>query len=258
MSYQVQCSHMKRITEKNIKVFEKDVKAGGKYQYTDFDKYSAYIATKRQSIEIIRLLKDIYKKNFTILDVGCGDGTFTFEIYDEIKPKRIVGFDNAKLAVQAAQKRVKSKDKAKISFKVCNIYDVDKVFAKEKFDVAVVRGVLHHLYEPEKAIQALCKVSNNIIVLEPNGYNPILKVIEKTSPYHIEHEEKSYWPPRLNQWFVRQHFNVKEQQFFSIVPYFCPDIVARSLKAIEPFMESIPFIKRFYAGTNIIFYERIK
>lgn len=44
--------------------------------------------------------------------------------------------------------------------------------------------------------------------------------------------------------------------FFSIVPYFCPKKIAKLLKFVEPFMEKLPFIKLFYCGTNLIYYEK--
>jgi hypothetical protein len=47
-------------------------------------------------------------------------------------------------------------------------------------------------YQIEKAIQIICNIADEIIVAEPNGYNPVLKIMEKVSPYHIQHEEKSY------------------------------------------------------------------
>ena len=39
-----------------------------------------------------------------------------------------------------------------------------------------------------------------MFVIEPNGYNPVLKVLEKVSRYHIEHEERSFFPATLHAW----------------------------------------------------------
>jgi ubiquinone/menaquinone biosynthesis C-methylase UbiE len=249
---------MPRQKEKNIQQFNADIKAGGRYQYTNFDKFSAYVATKRQTDELIGFIKQYNPSVKSILDVGCGDGTFTFEIFELVKPKKIVGFDSAKSAIRVANKTVKKIDKKKITFLTCNVYNTNKEFKKNSFELIVIRGVLHHLYNPEEAIQSLSHISNNIIVLEPNGYNPILKIIEKVSPYHRKHEERSYYPPLMNTWFTKNGYKIKRQIFFSIVPYFCPEIVAKMLKLIEPFIESIPLIKRYFAGTNLIYYQRKK
>jgi ubiquinone/menaquinone biosynthesis C-methylase UbiE len=132
---------------------------------------------------------------------------------------------------------------------------VHKKFAGNKFDVAVIRGVLHHLYYPEDAIKKISKIADNVLVLEPSGYNPIVKIIEKTSPYHIAHQERSYWPPTLNKWFKNAGYKVLRQKYFGIVPYFCNEKLAKMLKIVEPFFELIPLIK-IYGGTNIILYTK--
>jgi ubiquinone/menaquinone biosynthesis C-methylase UbiE len=247
---------MKRKKEKNIQAFNKDIKIMGQYLYTDFQKYSAYVATKRQSRELIRLMRGVRKEELTILDVGCGDGVFTFELFKEIKPKKIIGFDSARSAIEVANKKVEVKDRGKIIFQHGDVYDAHRLFGKNSFDIIVIRGVLHHLYDPQKAIKSLSFLSKKIIVLEPNGFNPILKVIEKVSSYHREHEERSYWPPKMNRWFLDAKFKVKKQLFFGIVPYFCPKNIAKPLNYIEQYMEQIPFLKKFYCGTNLIYFEK--
>lgn len=248
---------MKRRKEKNIQVFNQDVKNRGGYVYTDVTIYSAYIASLKQSEEILRMVKKALgkKKNFTILDIGSGDGTYTFELFEKLKPKKIVGFDVAKEGVDIANKKIKKKDKGRIKFYESGIYDVNDVI-KEKFDVAVIRGVLHHLYEPEKGIDAITNLSDKIIVVEPNGYSPILKIIEKISPYHRKHEEKSYWPPTLNNWFKKNGLRVRNQHFFGVVPFFCPPWMAKMLKKYEPTLENLPILNRIYCASNAIIYER--
>lgn len=236
--------------------FNQDVENNGRYEYTDFNRYSAYIATKRQSEELIKLLKKHTKGNISILDVGCGDGAFTFELLKIVNLRRIVGFDFAREAIRVANGAIQDKDKNKIQFLHGDASDMHKMFKKNSFDLIVIRGVLHHLIRPEQAIKSLRNISNKVIVLEPNGYNPILKLIENTSPYHIKRGEKSYWPPTINKWFADNGFKTKEQRYFSIVPYFCPKIIVKLLKLIEPVMEKIPFIKLFYCGTNLIYYEK--
>ena len=247
---------MSKRKEKNTYSFNKDIEKHGRYQYTNFNKYSAYIATKKQSEELIKLLKEYTGKNISILDVGCGDGTFTFELFKKVNPKKIIAFDCAQEAIRVANNTVKNKDKERIKFLSGDACNAHKMFKDSFFDVIVIRGVLHHLVNPERAIKSLRHLSDNIVVLEPNGYNPILKIIENTSPYHLQRGEKSYWPPTINKWFSDNGFKVKKQKFFSIVPYFFPKNVVRMLKFIEPVMEKVPYVKRFYCGTNLIFYEK--
>lgn len=245
----------KRIIEKNVDQFNKDVKSLGAYAYTNQNIYSAITAGKKQSEGILKAVRSQVKKPRKIIDIGSGDGTYTFELFKELRPKEIVGFDFAKEAVEIANKRIKRKDKGKIKFVESSIYDVNKKI-KSKFDVAVVRGVLHHLYNPQRGIAAICKLADIVVVAEPNGFSPLMKIMEKVSSYHRRHEEKSYWPPTLNSWFEKNGFKVKEQRFFGPVPFFFPETPARMIKAIEPFIENIPYLNRIYCATNLIIYEK--
>lgn len=248
---------MKKITkEKNISVYNQDIKKLGRYEYTGEDRYSAITAGRKQSEEILRSIKSLrLKKPYKILDVGSGDGTYTFELYEKLNPKLIVGFDFSKGGVEIARKRVKKKDARKIKFINSSIYNVDKKI-RENFDVAVIRGVLHHLYYPQRGIKAVCKLSDVIVVAEPNGYSPLMKIMEKISPYHRRHEEKSYFPPTLNNWFKKNGFRIKKQYFFGPVPFFFPEMPARIIKKIEPFIENVPYVNRIYCASNLIIYEK--
>ncbi len=246
---------MKRKIEKNVHVYNEDVKKLGRYEYTGQERYSAVTAGKKQSEEIIRAVREYADGPKKILDVGSGDGTYTFELFKAFKPEKIVGFDFSKEGVELAKAKIKKRDIKKIRFVNSSIYDVNKKI-KEKFDVTVVRGVLHHLYEPQKGIRVISNLTNIIVVVEPNGYSPLMKVIEKVSPYHRKHEEKSYWPPTLNSWFVDNGFRVSKQKFFGPVPFFFPETFARMIKRIEPLIENIPYLNRIYCASNLIVYEK--
>jgi len=84
----------------------------------------------------------------------------------------------------------------------------------------------------------------------------MLKVIEKVSTYHRQHDEKSYWPPALNRWFEASGFSVQSQLSFGLVPYFCPTPVAKCLKLAEPVVETLPGIKLRSCGTNLMLYRK--
>jgi len=92
--------------------------------------------------------------------------------------------------------------------------------------------------------------------MEPNGLNPILKIIEKTSTYHIEHEEQSFTLRRIERWLNENGFNIKKYSYVNIIPFFCPDWFAKILRFVMPLFESIPLIKKLYCGQLIILAER--
>jgi ubiquinone/menaquinone biosynthesis C-methylase UbiE len=240
----------------NINSFNNDIRNIGSYVYTKNNIYSALTANKRLTDETIRIIKTYFKQKIKIIDIGCGDGTYTLELYKAIKPKQITGFDFAEDAIKVADKNAKKIKNSSVIFKTCDIYNINRQFGKDNYDLAIARGVLHHIHNPEIAVREICKTTSKIIVLEPNGYNPILKIIEKISRYHVEHGEKSYFPPLLNKWFTKQGFKVTEQKYIGLVPYFFPEKLAKILKTIGPFFEKIPYISKFYLASNILYLEK--
>ena len=242
--------------ERNVAQFNADVKRFSGYEYT-LGRYSTVVATGRQTDELVRVLTGRFPGPLRILDIGCGDGTYTIQLVNRLKISSIVAFDAAEGAITRA-KECYERTYPSIEFKVGSIYDSHQVVAPGSFDVAILRGILHHLYEPKRAIASLAQVADAVLFVEPNGFNPILKLIEKCSSYHRKHEEKSYWPPSLNQWFENEGYRLVDRRFFGIVPYFCPTLMAKALKIAEPLAESIPIAKHIYCGTHQALYQKTK
>jgi len=87
------------------------------------------------------------------------------------------------------------------------------------------------------------RLAPRIIIHEPNGNNPGLKVIEKTSRYHIEHHEKSYSSWRMKRWIKEAGGAVVYEKTAGFVPMFCPDWMAKSMKFVEPVVEAVPLLR---------------
>lgn len=238
--------------ERNIQVFNADTSAHGGYVYTAVDRWSSRYATGRQTDEIVHMLTANFPRSVRIADIGCGDGTFTLHIAERFGPAAMRGIEPAVQAVEAARVRVPPQLSGSVTFEVGSIYDVES----KGEAVAVIRGVLHHLDRPQAAIAQLAGQFPSLLVKEPNGYNPMMKVIEKTSKYHREHDEKSYWPPTLNRWFRQEGYFLVAQKFFCIVPYFCPTPAAQLLAKAESAVESLPIIRQLCCGTNLVLYRR--
>lgn len=238
--------------EKNISEHDKDVAQTGQYLYSDPDCLSAKTsieAIQKNLAEMIK--KNIGKKDITILDVGCGDGQSTNDLKNRIKAKYVLGIEPAAEAVKAANKKYKSK---KIEFKVADAYKI-RLKAKE-FDIVLFRSVLHHMYYPQKAIDNCSKYGKYVLIMEPNGYSPFLKIIEKISPYHRRHEERSFFPFQVHSWVRKNGFNMVENRYINIVPTFAPGFIVKPLKKIEPFFESIPVIKHLFCAQNLTLWEK--
>lgn len=222
--------------EKNVNQFDRDVQKNTGYLYTATTKLSSRLANQRLSESVLDMVDLKGKK---VIDLGCGDGTYTLEFVRQ-KPKSLMGVDASKMAILSARK--KAAGLKGVRFQAMDIYDVGSL--KGGFDVAVVRGLLHHLYDARKAIMAISKVAKTIVVIEPNGYNPVLKGLEKFSKYHVEHEEKSFPPHLLRRWFEENGGTLTRTAYYGLVPFFCPDWMARILKVVEPFFEKMPLLKQ--------------
>jgi len=214
--------------------FNKDVTDNSGYLYTTAAKLSSRLANKRLSDATLCALSFEGKR---VIDIGCGDGTYTIELFDRANPTTICGIDPAEKAIEIATTKVENRP---ISFTTASAYKLP--FDDRSFDIAHLRGVLHHMDDPAQALKEAFRVASNVIVIEPNGYNPILKLIEHFSKYHIDHEEKSYPPHRLDRWVNQHGGRVVSKRMIGLVPFFCPDSAAYFLKLIEPLAENIPLI----------------
>lgn len=239
-------------TKKNVIKFDEDVRQTGSYAYTA-GRLSARLANARFS-ECIAKSFDFSGK--AVLDLGCGDGTYTLE-FAALGVKEVLGVDPASTAIEVAN--VKSHElgcDTTVKFQVGNIYALEPYLADDRFDCIVLRGVLHHLPDPARAIAGLAAFNGTVVVLEPNGNNPILKLLEKYSRYHIEHEERSFRPALLHSWLAAAGFRVHSSKLFNLVPMFCPDWMAMILRIAGPLVERLPLLRDISCGQIIIVARR--
>ena len=223
------------VEERSVQQFDADVLEQGGYLYADPDRFSCRVANERISQAIFRFARPEGRR---VMDIGCGDGTYTRELL-EAGAAEVVAVDAAAEAVARAGERCAEFSNAR--FEAIDIYELENT--GEPFDVAIVRCMLHHLYDAPLAIARVCAVAREVVICEPNGYNPILKVIEKVSPYHVAHEEKSYAPRSLDRWFEQAGGEVVEREYIGLVPMFSPDGLARLCKTLEPLVERTPLLR---------------
>lgn len=229
--------------EVNIDKFNSDIRNNSGYLYTTGARISSNLSNSRISSAVRKTISITGKR---VIDIGCGDGTYTAELMPE-NPAYLLGVDAASSAIDLANKR--AAHLTSIEFRTLSVYELSNL--NQRFDIAIVRGLLHHLYEVERAITEICKIADEIVVVEPNGYNPVLKIIEKTSSYHIQHEEKSYSPRSLDKWFKSNGGKIISSKYIGLVPFFCPDGAARLLKLLEPMTERTPVIRSIACGQYV-------
>ena len=231
--------------KKNVASFNEDVLQDGVYAYYT-DRLSCQLANSRIDEGITNALDF---SGLHILDVGSGDGTTAFFL-QSLGAASVVGIDPAPNAVAAANK--KSKDRGRhpaISFIVS---DIESFESKKQFDLVIFSRVIHHLPDPATALRKASDLGHTVLIIEPNGWNPVLKVIEKLSAYHRAHDEKSYTSHRLRTWCSQAGFSTTHTMYVNLVPMFCPDMFAKLCHFIQPVAEKIPLIKCICCGQLLL------
>lgn len=209
---------------------------------------SSRLATQR-TIDII--LETGCFANRSVLDMGCGDGYYTTLFWDKGKPCKMIGIDAAAQAISTANGK---KEDRQIEYFVEDAHALP--WPDNSFDVVMIQSILHHDDHPEDMIREAFRLAPVILIHEPNGNNLGLKIIEKLSPYHRAHGEKSYMSMQFNRWIKENGGERVYRKFAGFVPMFCPDWIARLTKWIERIIENIPVLRDLACSVVVIVAER--
>jgi ubiquinone/menaquinone biosynthesis C-methylase UbiE len=231
-----------------VDVFDADVARNRGYIYTTNASLSSRLANERITVAS---LAHVDLRGKRVIDIGCGDGTYSAEWAGRGAPARAVAVDPSAEAIRVAGERFASNG---IEFAVHSAYELP--WQADAFDIACIRCALHHMEEPVEALREALRVAPLVLVIEPNGYNPVLKVLEKISPYHVQHEERSYAPRTLDRWLQELGATIIEREWIGLVPMFCPDWFARSMKILEPLIETLPAVSRLCCAQYVIVAHR--
>ena len=128
-----------------------------------------------------RLNKDFFSGKKCI-DIGCGTGRFSFCMAN--LGASVWGVDPGQKSIEFAQLLASELEVKNTNFSVQNAYDLD--FTDENFDFATCNGVLHHLDNPNKALQEIYRVLKNgghfWLYVEGSGgvYHDVWDVIQRS------------------------------------------------------------------------------
>ena len=120
-----------------IEPFSSDVSNKRGYSYTINPSLSSRYANERITEATLQLVSI---RGQRLIDIGCGDGTFTVELFDRGQPTSITAIDPSEDAIEVAEEK---KGGRAIEFSTNSAYQL--AWADNSFDVAYLRGVLHHL-----------------------------------------------------------------------------------------------------------------
>ena len=223
------------MTEPSWAVFNRDAASHSGYLYTATNKLSSRMATQRSTETILACGRFAGR---AVLDVGCGDGFYSNRFWDAAKPKSWVGMDPAEQAIRVANA---NRQERPIRFEVGDAHHL--AYPADSFDLVLVQSILHHDDDPTATLREAFRVAPEVLIHEPIGNNPGLKIIQLLSRYHREHGEKSYSTRRMRRWIAQAGGEVTEQRFAGFVPMFSPDPLARAMKAAEPWLERFPGLR---------------
>jgi ubiquinone/menaquinone biosynthesis C-methylase UbiE len=131
---------------------------GWKSKWDDMKTYGPF------SRHLRRIIKQIIKplEFETVLDVGCGQGSFLEELQLEFPCIRPYGIDMSSSAVELARKRVPSG-------RFC-VLDISEKFLDEKWDLVLCSEVLEHIPDDLTVLQNLRKMTGKYLLIStPQG-----------------------------------------------------------------------------------------
>ncbi len=235
--------------KRNVSEFNADVKENLGYRYTTNARYSSIVANRRMTEATVAAIPADAR---SIIDIGCGDGTYAHDLKIRFPNVAFTGFDPAVEAIGIAKRKF-----PEVEYVMGDLLNPE-TFPKRKFDVAIMRGVIHHLPDAEAGITNAIRLSDRVILIEPNGNNPILKWLERNSHYHLEHEEQSYSSRQLLEWCERTGYVVTKIDFIGFVPFFFPTIPAIIIHFFQPWLEKISPLKKYFGAQIVIVFEKVK
>jgi SAM-dependent methyltransferase len=172
-----------------------------------------------------------------VLDYGCGDGAFANQVLSR-HYRAIDGYDKAPAAIARAQAEVAGPH---LKFVTADLtgFDYD---ALPRYDGAFLVGILHHIKPATpQVMRLLTKVTDKIVVLEPNGGHPLRKLIEYMPAYRAAGED-SFRTRELINVCAAAGWDTVYTRRTNLFPNFTPGAVYRMLTWLEPIVEKSSFL----------------
>ena len=180
-----------------------------------------------------------------ILELGCGDG----ELANEFLSKYFFSIEAHDLSPAGIQRALSNK-KSNTNFYCTDISKLD-FSGDQKFDAVFFVGILHHVKANVPAIiEKVEKITDRIVVMEPNGNHLLRKALEMLPSYRKAGED-SFRLFQLRKLFSDIGFEEIYFRRFNLLPNFTPESLFGPMRALESFVEKNPRLD--FLCTNQIF-----
>ncbi|MBK9292990.1 MAG: class I SAM-dependent methyltransferase [Oligoflexia bacterium] len=188
----------------------------------------------------------------SVLDLGCGPGSFLYVLSKQKKNINATGADLASTQIEFAKKTVTSSNSNTINFKNVDFNKAYLPFEDSSFDYITCIEVIEHIH-PHLALKTLSeakrllKPNGKIIVTTPNYRSmwPVIEyALEKLSPvkYHEQHISK-FTPNALAKFLEAAGFNLLNiNSLFVLAPFLSPlsKNMAKKILSIENSLRFLP------------------
>jgi SAM-dependent methyltransferase len=105
---------------------------------------------------------DLLRPRMTVLDVGSGPGTITFDLAQRVAPGMTVGVDYSDEIVQHACRAARERGVTNVRFEQGDAYALD--FPDDSFDLVHAHQMLQHVADPVAVLREFRRVT------KPGGY----------------------------------------------------------------------------------------
>ena len=176
-------------------------------------------------------------RNGRVLDFGCGDGAFANEALASYY-SAIDGYDLAPAAIARANAVAPG---THLKFFSADLVTLD-YDALPRYDGIFLIGILHHIKAATPdVLRSLARVSDKIVVLEPNGNNLVRKLLELTPSYRRAGED-SFRTREMVNIFSQAGWRTLVARRLNLFPNFTPSLAYRLLARAEPYIERSSFL----------------
>jgi SAM-dependent methyltransferase len=149
-----------------------------------------------------------------VLDYGCGTGSTSPELLDQLHARIVVGVDASRESLDVA---TETHADPRLQFET-----MDDLEPSGTFDVAYCNGVFHHV-APEQRLEALGYVHRSLAkggyfgLWENNPWNPGTRLVMRRIPF--DRDAKLLSPPLARELLTRAGFDVLRTDFLFFFPH---------------------------------------